>query len=153
MCDKIIKRHIAQVNKAIKTGNINEVKKVLNRCVENQERNDRYRPVQKTVYLDKTIKNNSGSSYTVGDIIYKSLVDKSETPEKILLRKELYLKLIKFLGALDFEIVILRAIDIRTYSEIAKELGLSDKTVKSHYKKSIERLRNFAYLIKPSTQL
>lgn len=147
MCDKIIKRHIAQVNKAIKTGNINEVKKVLNRCVENQERNDRYRPVQKTVYLDKTIKNNSGSSYTVGDIIYKSLVDKSETPEKILLRKELYLKLIKFLGALDFEIVILRAIDIRTYSEIAKELGLSDKTVKSHYKKSIERLRNFAYLI------
>ena len=147
MCDKIIKRHIAQVNKAIKTGNINEVKKVLNRCVENQERNDRYRPVQKTVYLDKTIKNNSGSSYTVGDIIYKSLVDKSETTEKILLRKELYLKLIKFLGALDFEIVILRAIDIRTYSEIAKELGLSDKTVKSHYKKSIERLRNFAYLI------
>lgn len=147
MGDKIIKRHIAQINKAIKTGNINEVKKVLNRCVENQERNDRYRPVQKTVYLDKTIKNNSGSSYTVGDIIYKSLVDKSETPEKILLRKELYLKLIKFLGTLDFEIVILRAIDIRTYSEIAKELGLSDKTVKSHYKKSIERLRNFAYLI------
>lgn len=147
MGDKIIKRHIAQVNKAIKTGNINEVKKVLNRCVENQERNDRYRPVQKTVYLDNTIKNNSGSSYTVGDIIYKSLVDKSETPEKILLRKELYLKLIKFLGALDFEIVILRAIDIRTYSEIAKELGLSDKTVKSHYKKSIERLRNFDYLI------
>ena len=147
MGDKIIKRHIAQINKAIKTGNINEVKKVLNRCVENQERNDRYRPVQKTVYLDKTIKNNSGSSYTVGDIIYKSLVDKSETPEKILLRKELYLKLIKFLGTLDFEIVILRAINIRTYSEIAKELGLSDKTVKSHYKKSIERLRNFAYLI------
>ena len=147
MGDKIIKRHISQINKAIKTGNINEVKKVLNRCVENQERNDRYRPVQKTVYLDKTIKNNSGSSYTVGDIIYKSLVDKSETPEKILLRKELYLKLIKFLGTLDFEIVILRAIDIRTYSEIAKELGLSDKTVKSHYKKSIERLRNFAYLI------
>ena len=147
MGDKIIKRHIAQINKAIKTGNINEVKKVLNRCVENQERNDRYRPVQKTVYLDKTIKNNSGSSYTVGDIIYKSLVDKSETPETVLLRKELYLKLIKFLEALDFEIVILRAIDIRTYSEIAKELGLSDKTVKSHYKKSIERLRNFAYLI------
>lgn len=147
MSDKIIKRHIAQVNKAIKTGNINEVKKVLNRCVENQERNDRYRPVQKTVYLDNTIKNNSGSSYTVGDIIYKSLVDKSETPEKILLRKELYLKLIKFLGALDFEIVILRAIDIRTYSEIAKELGLSDKTVKSHYKKSIKKLRNFYYLI------
>ena len=147
MGDKIINRYIAQINKAIKTGNINEIRKILNRCVENQERNDRYRPVRQAVSLDKTIKNNSGSSYTVGDIIYKSLVDKSETPEKILLRKELYLKLIKFLGALDFEIVILRAIDIRTYSEIAKELGLSDKTVKSHYKKSIERLRNFAYLI------
>lgn len=147
MGDKIIKRHIAQVNKAIKTGNINEVKKVLNRCVENQERNDRYRPVRQAVSLDKTIKNNSGSSYTVGDFIYKSLVDKSETPEKVLLRKELYLKLIKFLEALDFEIVILRAIDIRTYSEIAKELGLSDKTVKSHYKKSIKKLRNFDYLI------
>lgn len=147
MGDKIINRYIAQINKAIKTGNINEIRKILNRCVENQERNDRYRPVQKTVYLDKTIKNNSGSSYTVGDIIYKSLVDKSETPETVLLRKELYLKLIKFLGVLDFEIVILMAIDIRTYSEVAKELGLSDKTVKSHYKKSIERLRNFAYLI------
>ena len=147
MGDKIIKRYIAQVNKAIRTGNINEVKKVLNRCVENQERNDRYRPVRQAISLDETIKNYSGSSITVGDIIYKSLVDKSETPETVLLRKELYLKLIKFLGALDFEIVILRAIDIRTYSEIAKELGLSDKTVKSHYKKSIKKLRNFDYLI------
>lgn len=147
MGDKIIKRYIAQVNKAIKTGNINEVKKVLNRCVENQERNDRYRPVRQAISLDETIKNFSGSSNTVGDFIYKSLIDKSETPEKVLLRKELYLKLIKFLGALDFEIVILRAIDIRTYSEIAKELGLSDKTVKSHYKKSIKKLRNFDYLI------
>lgn len=147
MGDKIIKRYIAQVNKAIRTGNINEVKKVLNRCVENQERNDRYRPVRQAISLDETIKNFSGSSNTVGDFIYKSLIDKSETPEKVLLRKELYLKLIKFLGALDFEIVILRAIDIRTYSEIAKELGLSDKTVKSHYKKSIKKLRNFDYLI------
>ena len=75
------------------------------------------------------------------------MVDKSETPETVLLRKELYLKLIEFLGVLDFEIVILMAIDIRTYSEVAKELGLSDKTVKSHYKKSIEKLRNFDYLI------
>ena len=147
MYDKIVNRYIAQINKAIKTGNTNEIRKILNRCVENQERNDRYRPVRQAVSLDKTIKNNSGSSYTVGDIIYKSLVDKSETPETVLLRKELYLKLIKFLGVLDFEIVILMAIDIRTYSEVAKELGLSDKTVKSHYKKSIERLRNFAYLI------
>lgn len=147
MYDKIVNRYIAQINKAIKTGNTNEIRKILNRCVENQERNDRYRPVRQAVSLDKTIKNNSGSSYTVGDFIYKSLVDKSETPEKVLLRKELYLKLIKFLEALDFEIVILRAINIRTYSEIAKELGLSDKTVKSHYKKSIKKLRNFDYLI------
>lgn len=147
MGDKIINRYIAQINKAIKTGNINEIRKILNRCVENQERNDRYRPVRQAVSLDETIENYSGSSITVGDIIYKSLVDKSETPETVLLRKELYLKLIEFLGVLDFEIVILRAIDIRTYSEVAKELGLSDKTVKSHYKKSIEKLRNFDYLI------
>lgn len=147
MYNKIVNRYIAQINKAIKTGNTSEIRKILNRCVENQERNDRYRPVRQAVSLDKTIKNNSGSSYTVGDFIYKSLVDKSETPEKVLLRKELYLKLIKFLEALDFEIVILRAINIRTYSEIAKELGLSDKTVKSHYKKSIKKLRNFDYLI------
>ena len=60
MGDKIINRYIAQINKAIKTGNINEIRKILNRCVENQERNDRYRPVRQAVSLDETIENYSG---------------------------------------------------------------------------------------------
>lgn len=127
-----------KIDEAVSNNDWNEVLRLMDQPLQNAERRDRYHSKQS---LDKNISKNARRA-ELYEIITN--VPSSETQ---LLEKELIMHCDSALQQLSFvdRTIVLGRIAEKPLSfvELGRQVGLTDKTVKSHYLKALEQLEEY----------
>lgn len=116
----------ANIQIAYKNGNWDTISELLNQPYENTRRKDRYYQVLSLNYPNI---NSQGQISELENFIASSTL----TPIECLLLKERQIEVNKVLSLLsktDYEMIIGFYLDHKSYSQISREVGISDKTVK-----------------------
>lgn len=116
----------ANIQIAYKNGDWDTISKLLNQSYENARRKDRYYQVLSLNYPNI---NSQGQISELENFIASSTL----TPIECLLLKERQIEVNKALSLLsktDYEMIIGFYLDHKSYSQISREVGISDKTVK-----------------------
>lgn len=116
----------ANIQIAYKNGHWDTISKLLNQPYENTRRKDRYYQVLSLNYPNI---NSQGQISELENFIASSTL----TPIECLLLKERQIEVNKALSLLsktDYEMIIGFYLDHKSYSQISREVGISDKTVK-----------------------
>ncbi|MDU4449114.1 RNA polymerase sigma factor [Staphylococcus sp. HMSC074F11] len=116
----------ANIQIAYKNGNWDTISELLNQPYENTRRKDRYYQVLSLNYPNI---NSQGQISELENFIASSTL----TPIECLLLKERQIEVNKALSLLsktDYEMIIGFYLDHKSYSQISREVGISDKTVK-----------------------
>lgn len=116
----------ANIQIAYKNGNWDTISELLNQPYENARRKDRYYQVLSLNYPNI---NSQGQISELENFIASSTL----TPIECLLLKERQIEVNKALSLLsktDYEMIIGFYLDHKSYSQISREVGISDKTVK-----------------------
>ncbi|KAA9271626.1 sigma-70 family RNA polymerase sigma factor [Staphylococcus epidermidis] len=128
----------ANIQIAYKNGDWDTISKLLNQSYENARRKDRYYQVLSLNYPNI---NSQGQISELENFIASSTL----TPIECLLLKERQIEVNKALSLLsktDYEMIIGFYLDHKSYSQISREVGISDKTVKSELLKQQRFLSN-----------
>lgn len=131
--NRVSERREQKITQAVSQGNWEEVLHLLDQSFENSLRKDRY-------YQLGSLEFQVSETSTLADI---ELVDYDDAVN-ILARAELIEaidKLLATLDKIDQRIFELRAIEMKSFRQISKEVLLSDKTVKRRYEKAVEWLQ------------
>lgn len=137
MVNKVENKREAKLLKASSNGNWKFVGKLLNQHYENLERKDRYYHLSS---LSEVISYDS-HHIEVGDLIS----DRTPNPFEQLLIKEFNEYLVQSLLSLsdiDRHIILGYVLENKSFLQLSRETGLSNKTVKAHYKKSLAQLKS-----------
>lgn len=127
----------ANIQIAYKNGHWDTISKLLNQSYENARRKDRYYQVLSLNYPNI---NSQGQITELENFIASSTL----TPIECLLLKELRIEVNKALSLLsktDYEMIIGFYLDHKSYSQISREVGISDKTVKKRITKATNFLK------------
>ena len=127
----------ANIQIAYKNGHWDTISKLLNQSYENARRKDRYYQVLSLNYPNI---NSQGQITELENFIASSTL----TPIECLLLKELQIEVNKALSLLsktDYEMIIGFYLDHKSYSQISREVGISDKTVKKRIIKATTFLK------------
>lgn len=127
----------ANIQIAYKNGHWDTISKLLNQSYENARRKDRYYQVLSLNYPNI---NSQGQITELENFIASSPL----TPIECLLLKELQIEVNKALSLLsktDYEMIIGFYLDHKSYSQISREVGISDKTVKKRITKATTFLK------------
>ncbi|MFI8628632.1 RNA polymerase sigma factor [Staphylococcus capitis] len=127
----------ANIQIAYKNGHWDTISKLLNQSYENARRKDRYYQVLSLNYPNI---NSQGQISELENFIASSTL----TPIECLLLKERQIEVNKALSLLsktDYEMIIGFYLDHKSYSQISREVGISDKTVKKRIIKSTTFLK------------
>ncbi|MGX0617164.1 RNA polymerase sigma factor (sigma-70 family) [Staphylococcus hominis] len=127
----------ANIQIAYKNGNWDTISELLNQPYENTRRKDRYYQVLSLNYLNI---NSQGQISELENFIASSTL----TPIECLLLKERQIEVNKALSLLsktDYEMIIGFYLDHKSYSQISREVGISDKTVKKRIIKATTFLK------------
>lgn len=127
----------ANIQIAYKNGHWDTISKLLNQSYENARRKDRYYQVFSLNYPNI---NSQGQISELENFIASSTL----TPIECLLLKERQIEVNKALSLLsktDYEMIIGFYLDHKSYSQISREVGISDKTVKKRIIKSTTFLK------------
>lgn len=127
----------ANIQIAYKNGHWDTISKLLNQSYENARRKDRYYQVLSLNYPNI---NSQGQITELENFIASSTL----TPIECLLLKELQIEVNKALSLLsktDYEMIIGFYLDHKSYSQISREVGISDKTVKKRITKATNFLK------------
>ncbi|UJB24163.1 sigma-70 family RNA polymerase sigma factor (plasmid) [Staphylococcus hominis] len=127
----------ANIQIAYKNGHWDTISKLLNQSYENARRKDRYYQVLSLNYPNI---NSQGQITELENFIASSTL----TPIECLLLKELQIEVNKALSLLsktDYEMIIGFYLDHKSYSQISREVGISDKTVKKRITKATTSLK------------
>lgn len=127
----------ANIQIAYKNGNWDTISELLNQPYENARRKDRYYQVLSLNYPNI---NSQGQISELENFIASSTL----TPIECLLLKERQIEVNKALSLLsktDYEMIIDFYLDHKSYSQISREVGISDKTVKKRIIKSTTFLK------------
>ncbi|WP_061866400.1 RNA polymerase sigma factor [Streptococcus oralis] len=135
---KVTDRRNKKIDEAVSNNEWDEVLRLMSQSLQNAERRDRYHSKQS---LDKNI--SKGSRKTELHEIITNVVS-SETQ---LLEKELIMHCdlaLQQLSSVDRTIVLGRTAEKPlSFVELGRQVGLTDKTVKSHYLKALEQLKEY----------
>lgn len=129
----------ANIQIAYKNGDWDTISKLLNQSYENARRKDRYYQVLSLNYPNI---NSQGQISELENFIASSTL----TPIECLLLKERQIEVNKALSLLsktDYEMIIGFYLDHKSYSQISREVGISDKTVKKRIIKATTFLKQF----------
>ena len=127
----------ANIQIAYKNGDWDTISKLLNQSYENARRKDRYYQVLSLNYPNI---NSQGQISELENFIASSTL----TPIECLLLKERQIEVNKALSLLsktDYEMIIDFYLDHKSYSQISREVGISDKTVKKRIIKATTFLK------------
>lgn len=127
----------ANIQIAYKNGHWDTISKLLNQSYENARRKDRYYQVLSLNYPNI---NSQGQISELENFIASSTL----TPIECLLLKERQIEVNKALSLLsktDYEMIIGFYLDHKSYSQISREVGISDKTVKKRIIKATTFLK------------
>ncbi|BEJ47340.1 sigma-70 family RNA polymerase sigma factor [Staphylococcus epidermidis] len=127
----------ANIQIAYKNGDWDTISKLLNQSYENARRKDRYYQVLSLNYPNI---NSQGQISELENFIASSTL----TPIECLLLKERQIEVNKALSLLsktDYEMIIGFYLDHKSYSQISREVGISDKTVKKRIIKATTFLK------------
>lgn len=127
----------ANIQIAYKNGDWDTISKLLNQSYENARRKDRYYQVLSLNYPNI---NSQGQISELENFITSSTL----TPIECLLLKERQIEVNKALSLLsktDYEMIIDFYLDHKSYSQISREVGISDKTVKKRIIKATTFLK------------
>lgn len=127
----------ANIQIAYKNGHWDTISKLLDQSYENARRKDRYYQVLSLNYPNI---NSQGQITELENFIASSPL----TPIECLLLKELQIEVNKALSLLsktDYEMIIGFYLDHKSYSQISREVGISDKTVKKRITKATNFLK------------
>ena len=127
----------ANIQIAYKNGDWDTISKLLNQSYENARRKDRYYQVLSLNYPNI---NSQGQISELENFIASSTL----TPIECLLLKERQIEVNKALSLLsktDYEMIIGFYLDHKSYSQISREVGISDKTVKKRITKATNFLK------------
>lgn len=127
----------ANIQIAYKNGHWDTISKLLDQSYENARRKDRYYQVLSLNYPNI---NSQGQISELENLIASSTL----TPIECLLLKELQIEVNKALSLLsktDYEMIIGFYLDHKSYSQISREVGISDKTVKKRIIKTTTFLK------------
>ncbi|RQX29532.1 sigma-70 family RNA polymerase sigma factor [Staphylococcus warneri] len=127
----------ANIQIAYKNGNWDTISKLLNQSYENALRKDRYYQVLSLNYPNINLQ---GQTSELENFIASSTL----TPIEYLLLKERQIEVNKALSLLsktDYEMIIGFYLDHKSYSQISREVGISDKTVKKRIIKATTFLK------------
>lgn len=127
----------ANIQIAYKNGHWDTISKLLNQSYENARRKDRYYQVLSLNYPNI---NSQGQISELENFIASFTL----TPIECLLLKERQIEVNKALSLLsktDYEMIIGFYLDHKSYSQISREVGISDKTVKKRIIKSTTFLK------------
>lgn len=127
----------ANIQIAYKNGHWDTISKLLDQSYENARRKDRYYQVLSLNYPNI---NSQGQISELENFIASSTL----TPIECLLLKELQIEVNKALSLLsktDYEMIIGFYLDHKSYSQISREVGISDKTVKKRINKATTFLK------------
>lgn len=127
----------ANIQIAYKNGDWDTISKLLNQSYENARRKDRYYQVLSLNYPNI---NSQGQISELENFIASSTL----TPIECLLLKERQIEVNKALSLLsktDYEMIIGFYLDHKSYSQISREVGISDKTVKKRITKATTSLK------------
>lgn len=127
----------ANIQIAYKNGDWDTISKLLNQSYENARRKDRYYQVLSLNYPNI---NSQGQISELENFIASSTL----TPIECLLLKERQIEVNKVLSLLsktDYEMIIDFYLDHKSYSQISREVGISDKTVKKRIIKATTFLK------------
>ncbi|MDT0758510.1 RNA polymerase sigma factor [Staphylococcus epidermidis] len=127
----------ANIQIAYKNGNWDTISELLNQPYENTRRKDRYYQVLSLNYPNI---NSQGQISELENFIASSTL----TPIECLLLKERQIEVNKALSLLsktDYEMIIGFYLDHKSYSQISREVGISDKTVKKRIIKATTFLK------------
>ena len=130
---KVEQRREEAINKAVLSGDWAKVDNLLNQPYENSCRKDRSYGLRS---LD------SGSGVT--DPLLDTIADYSDALSLLIKKEEIAIindAIESFLSDRDRKILFGVVLEKKSFSHLAKEVGLSDKTVKRHYERIKEILR------------
>ena len=130
---KVEQRREEAINKAVLSGDWAKVDNLLNQPYENSCRKDRSYGLRS---LD------SGSGVT--DPLLDTIADYSDALSFLIKKEEIAIindAIESFLSDRDRKILFGVVLEKKSFSHLAKEVGLSDKTVKRHYERIKEILR------------
>ncbi len=133
---KVTDRREQMIEAAAVNKDWDTVERLLDQELNNAERRDRYHHKRS---LEFNISKN-GRRTELHDVVK----DKAKNPEEALIKNELDIAIEdakKQLSPIDRQIFELKVEEDKSYSAIARIVGRSDKTVKSHYFKAISTLR------------
>ncbi|MFM1546133.1 sigma-70 family RNA polymerase sigma factor [Streptococcus mutans] len=137
MVNKVENKRETKLLKASSNGNWKLVDKLLNQHYENLERKDRYYHLSS---LNEVI------SYDNHHIEVENLIsDRTPNPFEQLLIKEVNEHLLQSLLSLsdtDSHIILGYVLENKSFLQLSRETGLSNKTVKAHYEKSLAQLKS-----------
>ncbi|EUB26236.1 sigma-70, region 4 [Streptococcus sp. AS20] len=131
--NQVEQRREDKIQKAVKRGDWEEVSRLLDQPYFNVLRRDRKKGL---CSLNSTGLNGSGELIDI--------VSDNQTPLTILIKKEIMATIVKRLQELsevDRVIFLERSIYETSYVALAKKFGISDKTVKRHYERVREMLK------------
>lgn len=133
--NEVYERREANIKQAVKNSDWDRVSNLLNQPLANAERRDRRYGL---FSLNKMVGKTKSTEF--GNLI----PDKQMTPLDLLLTKKEKTSIydaLETLSDIDKKIIIAYVLEDKSYSKIAKEIGLSDKTVKKRYVLTLQLLK------------
>lgn len=134
--NKVANKREENIKQAIKNDDWEKVSDLLNQPLANAERKDR---AYGLLSLNKVV--GKGQPTEFGNFI----PDKIMNPLDLLVKQEEQINLanaLQKLNDIDQQIIHAYILEDKSYSKIAKEIGLSDKTVKKRFVLALQSLKN-----------
>lgn len=135
--NQVSERREIKIQNALDNQDWYTISKLLNQPYENSKRKDRANHV---LYLNHINNSLDGNIYEFGDNIAGSIY----SPLESFLLKETQIivnKKLASLNKIDFAIIVGFYLDKKSYSQLSRETGLSDKTIKKRLTKSTIALK------------
>lgn len=124
--NQVEKRRNIKIQKALENNDWQAITRLLNQPFENAQRKDRFHHVLSLNYA-KVYSN--GHILKLGELIASPV----QTPMEQLLLKELQIQVnqvLSLLNNIDYDIITGFYLDHKSYSQLSRDIGISDKTVK-----------------------
>ncbi|ANQ64867.1 RNA polymerase sigma factor [Staphylococcus equorum] len=136
--NQVTERREIKIQNSLDNQDWDTISKLLNQPYENSKRKDRANHV---LYLNHINNSLDGNVYEFGDNIASSIY----SPLEALLLKETQIivnKKLASLNKIDYIIIVGFYLDKKSYSQLSRETGLSDKTIKKRLTKCTIALKN-----------
>lgn len=134
---QVKQRREYKIQKAYDNHDWNTISKLLNQPFENSKRKDR---ANNLLYLNHIKESQTGHIHEFGDNITNNII----TPMESLLIKEIQNEIndaLSLLNKTNYSIIIGFYLDNKSYAQLSRELGISDKTIKKRLTKSTNVLK------------